>query len=197
MNSVARPARYFESAIAFRRWLERNHATTAELLVGFYKKASGKGGLTYPEAVDELLCFGWIDGVVRRVDDERYTHRITPRRTRSIWSKVNIRHVERLTAAGRMHAAGAAAFAARRPVTSGIYLYEKAGAGAGARKFPPALARIFRADAGAWRYWLAQPPGYRRTAIIWVTGAMKEETRQRRLQELIRGSAQGRRLLGK
>jgi len=188
---------FFESAAEFRRWLEKNHTTASELVVGFHKKGSGKGGLTYPEAVDELLCFGWIDGVVRRIDEHSYTHRITPRRPGSTWSNVNVRHVARLTAAGRMHAAGLAAFGARRTDKSGIYLYEKIRGGRGAQKFPDALARVFRSDRKAWTHWLAQPPGYQRTAIYWVVSAKQQATRDRRLAQLIGLSAQGRRLLGK
>jgi uncharacterized protein YdeI (YjbR/CyaY-like superfamily) len=188
---------HFKTAADFRRWLEANHATATELVVGFYKKYSGRDGLTYAEAVDELLCFGWIDGVVHRVDDESYTHRITPRRRGSIWSNVNLRHVARLTEAGRMHAAGQAAFAVRSTKKSGIYLYEKTKGGAGPQKFPPGLARIFRANRKAWAHWQAQPPGYLRTIICWVTGAKQAATRDRRLQQLIAHSAEGRRLLGK
>lgn len=188
---------HFESAASFRRWLEENHATAKELAVAFHKKSSGRGGLTYPEAVDELLCFGWIDGVVRRLDDESYTHRITPRRSGSTWSNVNIRHVARLTAAGRMHPAGHAAFAVRNTKKSGIYLYEKTKGGAGAQAFPAGLARIFRANRKAWAHWRAQPPGYQRTAIYWVTSAKLPATRSRRLGQLIALSAEGRRILGK
>src|SRR5690348_4144105 len=103
---------HFATAADLRRWLEANHATVPELLLGLYKKASGKGGPSYQEAVDELLCFGWIDGVKRRVDDQRYTHRITPRRPGSIWSHVNVGHVQRLIRAGKMRPAGLAAFQA-------------------------------------------------------------------------------------
>lgn len=190
-------ATYFASAVAFRRWLEKNHATAAEFLVGFYKKASGKGGLTYPEAVDELLCFGWIDGVVRRVDDESYTHRITPRRSGSIWSNVNLRHVARLSKTGKMRAAGFAAFAVRRTEKTGIYLYEKTRAGAGRQRFPARFARIFRSHKKAWANWRTQPPGYQRTVIYWVTSAKQEETRRRRLTELMATSARGKRVEGK
>jgi uncharacterized protein YdeI (YjbR/CyaY-like superfamily) len=188
---------YFASAADFRRWLEKNHDSATELSVAFYKKASGKSGLTYAEAVDELLCFGWIDGVLGRIDHESYTHRITPRRKGSIWSNVNIRHVARLTEAGRMHAAGHAAFAVRRTEKSGIYLYEKTKAGAGPQKFPAKFARVFRAEKKAWSHWLVQPPGYQRTAIYWVTSAKQTATQDRRLAQLIALSAKGRRLAGK
>ncbi len=136
---------FFASAAEFRRWLEKNHATTRELQVGFYKKSSGRGGLSYPEAVDEALCFGWIDGILRKLDDERYTHRFTPRRPGSIWSNVNVGHVERLRAAGRMHAAGLAAFAARSAAKTGIYSFEQ-----GTQILPSAYEKQFRAHARAW-----------------------------------------------
>jgi len=190
-------ATYFASAADFRRWLKKHHATAPELLLGFYKVASGKGGLTYPEAVDELLCFGWIDGVKRRVDHERYTHRISPRRFGSSWSLVNVGHVRRLTKAGRMHPAGMKAFAARREHKTGIYTYEQDARPARAQDFPADLTRRFRRRREAWRFWLAQPPGYRRVAIHWVTSAKQAATRHRRLDSLIGLSAAGKRLGGK
>lgn len=186
------PAIHFKTAADFRRWLEKNHATATELLLGFYKKDSGKGGLTYPEAVDELLCFGWIDGVRRGVDDESYVQRVTPRKPGSNWSNLNVAHVARLTAAGRMHPAGLAAFNARTADKTGIYSFEKR-----PQKFPAAGEKIFRANKKAWTHWQSQPPGYQRLCIHWVTSAKQEETRQRRLAELITLTAQGRRLQGK
>ena len=182
-------ATHFASAADFRRWLEQNHATAPELLLGFYKKASGKGGLTYPEAVDELLCFGWIDGVKRRVDDERYTHRITPRRPDSIWSLVNVRHVERLTKANRMHAAGKKMFAARRADKTGIYSFENR-----PQDLPAAYEKIFRAKPKAWAFFMAQPPGYRRLLVYKIVSAKQEPTRLRWLARVMAESAGGRRL---
>jgi uncharacterized protein YdeI (YjbR/CyaY-like superfamily) len=182
-------ASHFASAADFRRWLEKNHATATELLLGFYKKASGKGGLTYPEAVDELLCFGWIDGVKRRVDDERYTHRITPRRPGSIWSLINVRHVERLTKAKRMHPAGLRAFAVRQAHKTGVYSFESR-----PKKLPAAYEKIFRAQPKAWSFFMAQPPGYRRLLIFKIVRAKQEATRQRWLARTIAASARGRRL---
>ena len=183
---------HFKTAADFRRWLEKNHATATELLLGFYKKDSGKGGLTYPEAVDELLCFGWIDGVRRGVDDESYVQRVTPRKPGSNWSNLNVAHVARLTAAGRMHPAGLAAFNARTADKTGIYSFEKR-----PQKFPAAVEKIFRANKKAWTHWQSQPPGYQRLCIHWVTSAKQEETRQRRLAELVALTARGRRLQGK
>jgi len=179
---------YFPSAADFRRWLESHHTTAPELLVGFYKVGSGKRGLTYAEAVDEMLCFGWIDGLKKRVDDERYTHRITPRRPGSVWSKVNVGHVRRLLTAGRMRSAGRAAFQVHLRAKTKAYSFSDR-----PQEFPAALARVFRADRAAWRCWLAQPPGYQRSAIHWVTSARQPATRDRRLAKLIALSASGRR----
>ena len=180
---------YFTTAADFRRWLEKHHTTATEFLVGFHKKALGKGGLTYPEAVDELLCFGWIDGVKRSVDDESYTHRISPRRPGSIWSLVNVGHVRRLTKSGKMHAAGLNAFAARQKKKTGVYSFENR-----PQKFSADLARLFQAAPQAWAFFSAQPPGYRRTAIFWVSSAKQQNTRESRLHKLIALSAAGRRL---
>ncbi len=188
---------HFRTAADFRRWLEKHHASTPELLLGFYKKASRKGGLAYSEAVDELLCFGWIDGVKRRVDDERYTHRITPRKPVSTWSNVNVGHVARLTRAGKMHSAGLKAFAARKDHKTGIYAYEQRATAARPQKFPAPVEKIFRVAKPAWIHWLAQPPGYQRLAIHWVTSAKQEKTRQRRLAQLIAITAKGERIAGK
>jgi len=184
-------ATHFPAAADFRRWLERNHATSAELIVGFYRKNSGRGGLTYAEAVDEALCFGWIDGIVRRLDDVSYCHRFTPRKPGSTWSNVNVAHVARLTAAGRMHAAGLAAYAARDPARTGIYSFEK---GKAAPVLPPALAKRFKAHGQAWNFFQAQPPGYRRLQLHHVAGAKQEATRLRRLDKLIAACRAGRRL---
>lgn len=171
---------HFDSPAAFRHWLQQNHATATELWVGFYRKDSGRGGLTYPEALDEALCFGWIDGIRKKTSATAYTNRFTPRKSGSVWSNVNVRHVERLTAAGRMHASGLAAFAARDHQKTGIYSFENR-----PRKFPSALEEIFRESSGAWAFWLDQPPGYRRTATWFVMSAKRDETRRRRLARLV------------
>jgi uncharacterized protein YdeI (YjbR/CyaY-like superfamily) len=183
--------KHFTSAADFRAWLAANHASTTELWVGFYKKDSGKGGLTYPEALDEALCFGWIDGIRKRVDDVRFTQRFTPRKPRSNWSLVNIRHVGRLKKAGRMAPAGLKAFAARTPAKSGVYSFENK-----PRELSPSLKRQFNAAPAAWNFFQQQPPGYRRVASFWVMSAKQAETRQRRLARLIADSGQGRRLAG-
>ena len=180
---------HFKSASDFREWLETNHAGVRELWVGFFKNASGLGGLTYAEAVDEALCFGWIDGLKKRVDDCSYTHRFTPRKSKSTWSRINIQHAERLKKAGCMRPAGLAAFAARDPKRSGVYSFENA-----PRKLALADEQRFRADKTAWDFFRQQPPGYRRTAIWWVLSAKKFETRARRLAQLMADSREGRRL---
>lgn len=180
---------HFASAAALRRWLERHHATAAELYLGFYRKGSGKGGPTYAEALDELLCFGWIDGVVRRVDDVSFCHRVTPRKPGSIWSRINVGHVERLTRAGRMQPAGLAAYAARRADRTGVYSFERESA-----TLPAGFTAIFRRERPAWAFWNRQPPGYRRTLTHWVTSAKQEATRRRRLDRLIAACQAGERL---
>jgi uncharacterized protein YdeI (YjbR/CyaY-like superfamily) len=181
--------RFFRSPAEFRNWLEKNHDRESELLVGFYKKSSGKRGITYEEAVDEALCFGWIDGVRRSVDDERSTIRFTPRRQRSNWSLKNIRRVNELTKLGRMAPPGIAAFERRDPSEAGTYSFEQANP-----RFDQGLERRFRRNRGAWKFWEAQPPGYRKAATWWVVSAKREETRLRRLQTLIEDSGNGRRL---
>ncbi|HEU0051622.1 MAG TPA: YdeI/OmpD-associated family protein [Longimicrobium sp.] len=180
---------HFASAADFRAWLERHHGDTPELMVGIWKKDSGNGGITYSEALDEALCFGWIDGVRRKVDAERYAQRFTPRRARSAWSEVNIRRATELSEQGRMHPAGAAAFAARDPEKTREISHE-----ARFRPLDEAFERDFRADVAAWTFFQAQAPFYRRNAAGWVMGAKKEETRRRRLDELIAACARGERM---
>jgi uncharacterized protein YdeI (YjbR/CyaY-like superfamily) len=182
--------KYFTTPAAFRKWLEANHATSTELLVGFYKVGSGKASITWPQSVDEALCFGWIDGVRRTVDDERYTIRFTPRKPRSTWSAINIKRVDELTKLGRMHPAGLAAFARREAARSQIYSYEQRSQAALNDDFE----REFRANEKAWTFFQAQPPWYRRTATYWVMTAKKEATRRKRLTTLIADSANGNRI---
>lgn len=179
----------FPSQAAFRTWLGKHHGRVAELWVGFWNKASGKKGLTYPEAVDEALCWGWIDGVKKKVDEERYTNRFTPRKAASKWSDVNLRRYAELEAAGRVAAPGKAAFARFDPSKHRAYSFE-----ARPDAFPPELEREFRWHRDAWAFFSAQPPGYRRIAIHWVSSAKREETRLRRLAQLVEVSAQGTRL---
>ena len=181
---------FFADAAAFRRWLEENHATANELFVGFHKKGSGRGGLTYAEAVLEALCFGWIDGVIRSLGPESYQHRFSPRKPGSVWSKVNVAHVARLTAAGRMAEAGRRAFAARTEARTGIYSFEQARE----PRLPPAFARRFRAAKAAWAFFSAQPAWYRRQVIHAIVTAKQPATRERRLERAITASAAGERL---
>jgi uncharacterized protein YdeI (YjbR/CyaY-like superfamily) len=185
---MAKP-RFFRSPAEFRTWLEKNHDRESELLVGFYKKSSGKRGITYEEALDEALCFGWIDGVRRSVDDERSTIRFTPRRQKSNWSLKNIRRVNELTELGRMAPSGIAAFDRRDPSEASTYSFEQANPA-----FGEDLEKRFRRNRKAWRFWEAQPPGYRKAATWWVVSAKREETRIRRLDSLVEHCASGRRL---
>ncbi len=181
--------KHFRSAAAFRRWLQRHHHTATEVWVGFYRRESGKTGMSYQEAVDQALCFGWIDGIRKKVDDISYTNRFTPRKPKSTWSLVNIRRVAELTKLGQMAPPGVDAFKSRDARRSGTYSFENRPA-----TFEPSLEKIFRADREAWTFFQSQPPGYRRTATWWVTSAVKEETRRTRLAWLIDDSAHGRRL---
>jgi len=181
--------RHFKSAADFREWLASNGPRARELWVGFYKKASGKGGLTYKEAVDEALCHGWIDGIKKRVDEDSYTHRFTPRTATSIWSVVNLKRMQELLASGRVAAAGRDVYERRDRARTHRYSYEKAPA-----TFEGVLERRFKANKAAWTYFQAQPTGYRNLVTKWVTGAVKEETRLRRLDMVIRDSAEGKRI---
>jgi len=182
---------FFAAPAAFRRWLEKNHEKAAELLVGFYKKDSGKPSITWPESVDEALCFGWIDGIRRRIDDVSYSIRFTPRRRGSIWSAVNIRRATELSKQGLMSPAGLRAFEARDEKKSATYSYENR-----PRALAPEYEKRFRANKKAWEYWTAQPPGYRRLITYWVMEAKKDETRERRIATLIADCAAGRRVAG-
>jgi len=181
--------RHFNSAAEFRHWLELNHAAMSELWIGFYRKASGKVGMTYAEALDEALCFGWIDGLKKRVDEVSFKQRFTPRNPRSIWSLVNIGHVRRLQKAGLMTPIGLKVFRARSPSRSGVFSFESK-----PPEFSPDLREILRAESSAWQFFEAQPPGYQRVACFWVMSAKQAETRQRRLAQLIKDSKSGRRL---
>jgi uncharacterized protein YdeI (YjbR/CyaY-like superfamily) len=180
---------FFKSSEEYRRWLEKNHESAKELWIGFYKKATGKPSLTWQQVVDESLCFGWIDGIRKSIDADSFKQRVTPRRKTSIWSQINIRRVGELTAGGRMHTAGLAVFEKRDRTR--VYSYENMNRGLG-----PAEEARLRKNRKAWEFFQSQPPGYRRLAGWWVTSAKKEETRQRRLESLVRDSAAGRRLAG-
>jgi len=178
---------YFKSPALFRAWLERHAAGSSELWVGFHKKHTSTPSLTWPESVDEALCYGWIDGIRKRVDDERYTIRFTPRKPTSTWSAINIKRVGVLTKLGRMMPAGLKAFAARRDTHSGIYAYEQSTA-----ELPAEFAKILKRNAAAWKYFQQQPPWYRQVVTWRIVSAKQEATRVRRLEQLIADSAAGR-----
>lgn len=177
---------YFASPAVWRAWLARNHGTCDEIWVGFHKRAAGKPSLTWPEAVDQALCYGWIDGVRKRVDAGRYTIRFTPRRPGSNWSAVNIKRVAGLRKQGLMRAAGLRAFETRDPART--YSYEQRRTAT----LGPAYEELFRAEPRAWEFFKAQAPWYRRTLSWWVISAKQEATRLRRLGVLIARSAEGR-----
>ena len=179
---------FFATPADLRGWLEEHHAQAGELWVGFHKKGSGRASITWPEAVDEALSFGWIDGVRKGIDESSYAIRFTPRRPRSVWSAANTKRVEELTRLGRMHPAGVAAFEARKEERSGIYSYEQ---GRSVELDEP-YERELRANQKAWDFFQRQPPSYRRAATWWVVSAKKEETRRRRLATLIADSEAGR-----
>ncbi len=181
---------FFATPKDFRAWLKQNHATLTEQWVGFYRKASGRPSITWPESVDEALCVGWIDGLRKGIDAQSYMIRFTPRKPTSNWSSVNIGRVAELTKQKRMRPAGLRAFAARMDAKSGIYSYEQRKEAA----LEPSLVRQFRANPEAWRFFQAQPPGYRGLITWWVVSAKQEATRQKRLVKLIEESAAGRRL---
>jgi uncharacterized protein YdeI (YjbR/CyaY-like superfamily) len=178
----------FEGPERFRAWLEQYHDSERELWVGYHKKGSGRASMTWPESVDEALCFGWIDGVRKSIDAERYMIRFSPRRARSVWSAVNIARVKELTEQGRMRPAGLAAFEARREDRSGIYSYEQRDLA----RFDRTFEERFRAEKEAWADFSARPRWYRQAAIRWVMTAKREGTRERRLATLIEDSAAGR-----
>ena len=179
---------FFASPSEFRAWLEEHHDSAREVLVGYYKKRTGKPCMTWAESVDEALCFGWIDGVRRTIDEERYVNRFTPRTARSTWSARNIGRVKELTRLGRMHPAGLAAFRARADERSATYSYEQRHGAV----LDPELERAFRRNRTAWAWFQARSPSYRKAAIHWVVSAKREEKRRRRLEQLIEDSAAGR-----
>lgn len=181
--------RFFDTAAALRAWMARNHAKEPALWIGFYKTPSGRGGITYRQALDEALCHGWIDGVRKTLDRERWTIRFTPRRPKSRWSRVNLARVDELLRAGRMAAPGKKAYAARDSAPKRGYSYESR-----PQRLAPAREKAFRANRRAWAFFEAQPPSYRRTSCFWIESAVQEATRARRLAQLIASSARGQRL---
>lgn len=181
---------YFSTPQAFRIWLERHADTATELLVGFHKVATGKPCMSWSESVDEALCFGWIDGVRKRVDESRYTIRFTPRKPASIWSAVNMAKIARLQADGRMTPTGLAAFARRTAARSAVYSHEQAAAAT----LAPDERRAFQREPSAWAYFEATPPSYKKRLLHWVCSAKKPETRAARLARLVAACAAGQRL---
>ena len=179
--------RFFATPADLRDWFDANHATAEQLWLGYHKKASGRPSVVWAEAVDEALCVGWIDGVLKRIDETSHVQRFTPRRKGGNWSAVNVANVERLLAEGRMRPAGIAAFDARTQERTGVYSYE--------REIEPlseAETARFRADADAWSDWEGRPASYRRQATGWITSAKQPATRERRLATLIEDSRAGR-----
>ncbi len=182
-----RPATFFDGPEDFRAWLDAHHDTAPELWMGLRKRHVTPRGLTWAQAVPEALCYGWIDSVVQRLDDDAVRQRWTPRRRGSVWSNVNVALVERLTAEGRMHPAGLSAFAARKADREGIYAYEQAQSG----QLPPEYAAQLAAVPRAAAFWAAAPPSYRKGCIHWVLSAKQAATRDKRMAQLVSDCAAG------
>ena len=182
--------KFFRTPADFGTWLEKNHATATELWVGFYKKDSGKPSITWPESVDQALCFGWIDGIRKGVDEISYQIRFTPRRRGSIWSATNIKRAEELVRQKQMRPAGLEAFSARIENKSGIYSYEQQ-----STQLSEPYAKLLKKNKAAWKFFQTQRPSYRKMIGWWMISAKKEETRMARLAKLISESAKGKRLL--
>jgi uncharacterized protein YdeI (YjbR/CyaY-like superfamily) len=180
---------FFGTPKDFRRWLERNHDKADELLVGFWKRDSGKPSITWPESVDEALCFGWIDGVKKRVDESSYMHRFTPRKAGSIWSVVNTKRAKALVRLGLMAPPGLQAFERRDRKKTKRYSHERE-----KPAFDPAIECAFKANAQAWTFFRSQPPGYQRLLTFWIMTAKQDEARLRRLAALVKTSAEGKRM---
>ncbi len=180
---------FFPKQSDFRKWLVKNHDRETELIVGFYKVGSGKPSITWSQSVDEALCFGWIDGIRKLVDKDSYCIRFTPRKVKSIWSKINIKKVEELTQKGLMHPAGLEIFNKREESKSKIYSFENR-----PKKLNRFLENQFKADKIAWSQFLSMPPSYQKTAIFWVMSAKQDATRQKRLDMLIRDSKAGQKI---
>jgi len=181
--------KFFSTPAEFRKWLQENHDKASELMIGFHRKSSGKKSITYHEALDEALCFGWIDGVRRKLNETSYEQRFTPRKPRSIWSLVNVRHVERLKEEGKMHASGLEAYERRTPERTGIYAFENR-----PKQLSPAYEKRFRQNKKAWKFFEEQPTYYKNLMIFRIMSAKKEETQIRRLEQTIECSANGERM---
>lgn len=180
---------FFGNSAEFRKWLEVNHQTEKELLVGYYKVGTGKPSMTWSESVDEALCFGWIDGVRRSIDDESYCNRFTPRNPKSNWSAINIKKVEELIKNGKMMPAGLDAYNKRTEARSEVYSYENK-----PEQFSPELEARFRENILAWEFFSGQSTSYKRTVMYYVMDAKQETTRFSRLDKLITACAEGKRI---
>ena len=181
---------FFRSPSDLRNWLKKHHETTTELWVGYYKKSSGKPSITWPESVAEALCFGWIDGIRKTIDDISYKIRFSPRKRSSVWSSINIKMAQDLIDEGRMQTAGLKAFQARQENRSGIYSYEQR-----RDQLEEPYAGLLRKNKAAWDFFQAQPASYRNAVGWWVVSAKREETRLKRLEQLIEASAKGKRVV--
>jgi len=180
---------FFKNENEFREWLEKNHQSETELWVGYFKVETGKPSMTWSESVDQALCFGWIDGIRKKVDEESYCIRFTPRKPGSTWSKINIAKVEELTTKGLMNPAGIKAFSIMKENNSGIYSFENE-----IKDLPEEYAEIFKKNTPAWEFYSAQPPSYRKTMTHWILSARQEQTRISRLEKLIVESSKKNRL---
>ena len=187
-HAIIKP-KFFAQQSDFREWLERNHNAAQELWVGYYKKATGIPSITWPESVDEALCFGWIDGIRKSIDEKSYMIRFTPRNPRSNWSAVNIKRVEELTALGLMKTSGIAAFQKRLEKKSAQYSYERKDV-----KLDAEYEAELKANKKAWEFFQSLPPSAKKPSILWVMSAKREETRLRRLESLIKSSEEGQRI---
>ncbi|HKJ42915.1 MAG TPA: YdeI/OmpD-associated family protein [Sunxiuqinia sp.] len=189
MSSEVQPI-YFETESDFRMWLEKYHRKASELFVGFYKVGSGRKSMTWSQSVDQAICFGWIDGVRKSIDEDRYVIRFTPRKPNSTWSVVNIKKVDELTKKGLMRPDGLAAFQRRKEDNSGIYSYENQNS----VRLSDEFEKLFKSNPKAWSYFQSLPPSYRKPAIRWVMSAKQETTRRKRLATLISDSEGGRKI---
>lgn len=191
MKSLTDAPIFFTNSSEFRTWLEQNHLTAKELWVGYYRVETGRPSMTWSESVDQALCFGWIDGIRKKVDDEGYCIRFTPRKKTSTWSRINIDKVEELKKKGLMRPAGLEAYSHRKDNNSGIYSFENE-----VKDLPEEYADIFRKNSKAWEYYSVQPPSYRKTMTHWILSAKQETTRQARLEKLIKASEKQNRIFG-
>lgn len=174
---------FFKSANELRKWFQKNYSKASELWIGFYNVKSGKKGVTYKEAVDEALCFGWIDGIRKNLDEESYVNRFTPRKKNSIWSNINTTRIKQLIEEGRVHSKGLEAFNKRVEEKAGVYSFEQ-----DSHKLSPAFEKKFKANKKAWKHFTSKAPWYQRTSIHWVMSAKQEATRLKRLETLIKDS---------